>query len=258
MDTIKYEKKDNVGWIILNRPEVLNAQNSLLLSELTFVLQSASEDNDVHIIVITGTGDKAFSAGGDIEEFANLDPLDYLRMHKGTKRPYELVREIPKPIIAMVNGFALGGGCELAMGCDIIIASDNARFGQPEITVGVIPGGGGTQVLPRLIGEKKAKELIFTGGVISAQDALMMGLVNQVVPKEKLLDAVMALIDKLKAKSPAVLSLAKLAVNRSQETPLSIGMECETEYFSLCLATQDQKEGAKAFIEKRKPVYVGK
>ncbi len=258
METIIYDKKDNVAWITFNRPEVLNAQNGVLLRELNTALEQAKEDEGVSIIVLTGAGERAFSAGADIREFINWSAIDFINMYKGTKRPYELLREIPKPVIAMVNGLALGGGCELAMACDIIIASENARFGQPEINVGVIPGGGGTQMLPRLVGEKKAKEMIFTGELISAQEALSLGLVNRIVPREHLRKTVEELIDKLKSKSPAILKLAKLSINKSLETPLAVGLASEIDFFAICCGTEDQKEGAKAFLEKRKPIYKGR
>jgi enoyl-CoA hydratase/carnithine racemase len=170
----------------------------------------------------------------------------------------DLLREIPKPAIAMVNGLALGGGCELAMACDIIIAAENAQFGQPEINVGVIPGAGGTQVLPRLVGEKKAKELVFTGAFISAQEALALGLVNKVVPQEKLRETVMEMARAMLRHSPVILKLCKLAINKSLDVPLSIGMDYERDLFAMCFGTEDQKEGSKAFLEKRKPQYNGK
>ncbi len=156
LQTIIYEKKDSLAWITLNRPEAMNAQNDTMRAELVQVLEDCRDDDNVQVIVITGAGEKAFSAGADISEFPKRTPADVLR-RKGTKRALELLREIPKPVIAMVNGYALGGGCELAMACDIIIASEATQFGQPEIRVGVIPGAGGTQVLPRLVGEKKAR-----------------------------------------------------------------------------------------------------
>jgi len=258
LETIIYDKAKNVAWITLNRPEALNAQNGTLLSELNHALEQANKDDEVYIIIVTGAGDKAFSAGADIGEFINLYTIDVINTYKGKKRPCELIREIPKPVIAMVNGLALGGGCELAMACDLIIAAENARFGQPEITVGVIPGWGGTQVLPRLVGEKKAKELIFAGELISAQEALRLGLVNSVVPREKLREAVEELTDKLKSKSPAILKFAKLSVNKSLDTPLSVGLACEMDFFAMCCGTEDQKEGAKAFLEKRRPIYKGR
>lgn len=258
LETIIYHKEENVVWITFNRPEVLNAQNGTMVSELAKALEQANSDDEVYVIVLTGAGDRAFSAGGDIEEFLDWHSIDFIKMYKGAKRPFELIREIPKPVIAMVNGLALGGGCEIAMACDIIIAAENARFGLPEINVGVIPGGGGTQMLPRLVGEKKAKELIFTGEFISAEEALRLGLVNRIVPMEKLREAVEELVAKLKGKSPAILRYAKLSVNRSLETPLSMGMASEMELFALCCGTKDQKEGTKAFLEKRPPVYTGR
>lgn len=255
--TIIYEKKESLSWITLNRPENLNAQNETLRSELVTALEDSRDDDNVCVIIITGAGEKAFSAGADISEFPNWMPADILQT-KGKIRAYELIREIPKPVIAMVNGYALGGGCELAMACDIIIASENAQFGQPEVRVGVIPGAGGTQVLPRLVGEKKAKELIFTGNRITAKEALELGLVNKVVPQEKLREAVVEMANAILQNSPVIVKLAKIAVNKSLETPLSIGMGYERDLFAVCFGTDDQKEGAKAFLEKRKPNYKGK
>ena len=187
-----YEKKGYVGWLTMNRPEARNGQGPLERAEMIRALESARDDDDVRVIVITGAGD-AFCAGGDISNFPTgaVDFMERIGMQlKGKKRPVEMTREIPKPIIAMVNGLALGAGCELAMACDIIIASEKARFGQPEIRLGLIPGGGGTQMLPRLVGEKKAKELVFTGEMIKAEEALRIGLVNRVVPHERLREAV--------------------------------------------------------------------
>ena len=258
MKTIIYDKQDNVAWLTLNRPEVLNAQNALLLEELYSGLERANEDDEVFVIVITGAGDRAFSAGADIGEFTSWYAIDVIKKYKGAKRTYELVREIPKPVIAMVNGLALGGGCELALACDIIIAGERAQFGLPEINVGVIPGGGGTQMLPKLVGEKKAKELIFTGEFISAAEALRLGIANRVVPTGKLRGEVEQLIDKLKTKSPAILKLAKLSINKSLETTLSAGFASEIDFFAMCCSTDDQKEGANAFLEKRKPLYKGR
>jgi enoyl-CoA hydratase len=257
-ENILYEKKDNVAWITLNRPQVLNSQSIALLNEVTAALNVAKDDDDVRVIVLTGAGEKAFSAGADINMFIAWSPVDAMLWSKLNKRPYEFIREIPKPVIAMVNGMALGGGCEIAMACDIIIASENASFGQPEVNVGVIPGAGGTQILPRLVGEKKAKEMIFTCDRISAKDALALGLVNKVVPADKLKEAVDEVIAKITSKSPVIMKLAKLAVNRSLEVPLYVGMQSEAEFFGACFSTQDQKEGAKAFLEKRAPKYTGK
>lgn len=259
-EKIIYQKKDHVAWITLNRPEVRNAQDPLLREELSRALELGDDDEDVYVMVITGAGE-AFCAGGDIAGFSP-SPVDFMEkiglQVKGKRRPIELTRQIPKPIIAMVNGLALGAGCELAMACDIIIASEDARFGQPEIRVGLIPGGGGTQVLPRLVGEKKAKELVFTGDIISAEEALKLGLVNRVVPKERLREAVEELLANLLKKSPLILKFAKMAVNKALETPLSVGLAYESDLCALCFSTEDLKEGAKAFLEKRPPIYKGK
>jgi len=252
--TIIYEKKSDVVWITLNRPEVLNAQNDLLRGEVVEALESARNDDEIHVVVITGAGEKAFSAGADISEFPKRFPADIIK-EKGKRRPCDVIRDLPKPVIAAVNGLALGGGCELVLACDIVIAAEDAQFGQPEIRIGIIPGGGGTQILPRLIGEKKAKELIFSGRSISAGEALTLGMINQVVPRGKLIEATEKLIQDILKNSPAILKLAKIAVNKSLDMPLSIGMDYERDLFALCFSTDDQKEGAKAFLEKRKPNY---
>jgi len=255
-----YEKKEHVAWITLNRPESKNAQGPFERQELVRALEQGRDDDDVYVMVITGAG-KAFSAGGDIAHFPR-HPVEFMEkigmQVKGKRRPIEMTREIPKPIIAMVNGPALGGGCELAMACDIIIASENARFGQPEILLSLIPGGGGTQMLPRLVGEKKAKELVFTGETINAEEALRIGLVNKVVPKETLREAVGEFAANLCRRSPIILKLAKLAVNKALETPLSVGLAYEVDLCALCFGTEDLYEGAKAFKEKRTPNYKGK
>ena len=257
---IVYEKKDHVVWITLNRPEVKNAQDPVTREELIRALELGRDDDDVYLIVITGAGE-AFSAGGDITGFPQ-NPVEFMEkigmQVKGKKRPIELIREIPKPIIAMVNGLALGGGCEVAMACDIIIASEDAQFGQPEIRVGLIPGGGGTQLLPRLIGEKKAKELVFTGNPVSAEEALRLGLVNKVVPRKELKEATEKFVNILLKRSPLILKFAKMSINRSLETSLSTGLAYEMDLCALCFGTEDLKEGVKAFMEKRPPVYQGK
>jgi len=257
LKNIIYEKKDSLAWITLNRPNVRNAQNDDLRAEVLWALEDSRDDDNVRILILTGAGDKAFSAGADISEFPKRTSADILR-GKGKKRMTDLLREIPKPAIAMVNGLALGGGCELAMACDIIIASENAQFGQPEINVGVIPGAGGTQILPRLVGEKKAKEMVFAGAFIPAQEALALGLVNKVVPQEKLRDTVMEMAGAMLRHSPVILKLCKLAINKSLDVPLSIGLDYERDLFAMCFGTEDQKEGSKAFLEKRKPQYKGK
>ena len=255
--TIIYEKDGNAAWITLNRPDVLNAQSDELRAEVTQALERAGLDDEVYVVVLTGAGEKAFSAGADISQFPSRYPVDVITA-KARRRPYETIREMPKPVIAAVNGLALGGGCELVLACDLVVAADTAKFGQPEIRVGVIPGCGGTQVLPRLMGEKRAKELIFTGRMMDAGEALGYGIVNRVVPLAELREATQQLVSDLLRNSPAILKLAKIAVNKSLETPLSVGMSYERDLFALCFGTEDQKEGAKAFLEKRKPTYSGR
>ena len=255
-DVITYDKEDSVVWITLNRPEVLNALNDQLRRQLILALEQGRDDDEVRVIVITGAGDKAFCAGGDISEFPRLTPTDRLKKKDVTYT--ELIADMPKPVIAMVDGLALGGGNEIAMACDIVVASDNSQFGQPEIRVGIIPGAGGTQRLPRLIGEKKAKELIFTGRLISAQEALELGLINRAVPREKLRETTEELVSQLLKQSPIILRIAKTAIRNSMEMSLHIGLASERELFALCFGTEDQKEGANAFLEKRKPNYQGR
>ncbi|MEM2168824.1 MAG: enoyl-CoA hydratase/isomerase family protein [Candidatus Bathyarchaeia archaeon] len=257
---IIYEKKDGVAWITLNNPERYNALDLEMRRELKQSLEDASRDNGVLAIVIRGAG-KAFSAGGDIRAMAEMKPLEILNIMReaGTALVLsEIIRNAPKPVIAAVHGYCLGAGFELAQACDIIIASEDAIFGQPEINVGLIPGGGGTQRLPRLIGEKKAKELIFTGDRISAKEMEQLGLVNKVVPADKLMDTVNEFIAKIKEKSPVVLAAAKEAINAALEVSLTEGFRYEAHIFAQLFSTEDQKEGARAFLEKRKPSWKGR
>ncbi|MDO8721866.1 MAG: enoyl-CoA hydratase/isomerase family protein [Syntrophales bacterium] len=257
---IIFEKENHTAWITLNRPAAKNAQDPHTREELTQALKRGRDDDDIYVMVITGAGED-FCAGGDIVNFPQ-NPVEFMErigmQIKGTKRPIELAREIPKPVIAMVNGLALGAGMELAMACDMIIAAEDARFGQPEIKVGLIPGGGGTQVLPRLVGEKMAKELVFTGNIISAEEALRIGLVNRVVPREKLKETVDKLVDNLLKKSPIILKFAKMSINKAFEMPLSAGLAYESDLCALCFGTEDLKEGARAFSEKRAPLFKGR
>ena len=258
LQTIIYEQKGHVAWITLNRPEVLNVQNNQLRRELIQALEQARDDKEVHVLVLTGAGDKAFCAGADVNEFLELTLVDRINQVWGATTVCQLIREIPKPVIAMVNGFALGGGNEIVLACDLAISSENALFGQLEIKVGVIPGAGGTQILTRLIGQKRAKELIFTGRTIAAPEALKLGIINSVVPKEKLREAVEELVGVLLKRSPIGLKLAKMAIDQALETTLSAGLAHERELFAMCFGTEDRKEGVRAFIEKREPIYKGR
>ncbi|MFI5420476.1 MAG: enoyl-CoA hydratase/isomerase family protein [Nitrososphaerales archaeon] len=250
------EKK--IAQITLNRPEVMNALNVEIRKEILAALDLAEKEEFVRAVVLTGAGEKAFSAGADIKMFQTMTPflaMEYLKITKGAS---ERIENFPKPVIAAVNGFAIGGGLELAMSCDMILASANAKFGQAEINVGAIPGVGGTQRLPRLIGIKKAKEMIFTGELIDANEALKLGLVNHVFStREEMIHFSEDLVEKISSKSPLILRLAKESLNRSM-AGLSEGLDYESILFSFCFSTADQKEGANAFLEKRKPAFVGK
>ncbi|MGI0079340.1 MAG: enoyl-CoA hydratase/isomerase family protein [Nitrososphaerales archaeon] len=253
---IIFERKQDYAKITINRPEVMNALNIELRKEIIEALSGVEKDEQVRAVVLTGAGEKAFSAGADIKMFQTMTPFiakEYLKTSKGASSKIE---NFPKPVIAAVNGYAIGGGLELAMSCDIIIASDNAKFGQGEINVGAIPGVGGTQRLPRLVGLKKAKEMIFTGELVDAKTALEMGLVNHVVPKSELMKSVEELVSKIATKSPLIITLAKEALNRSA-AGLKDGLDYESTLFALCFGSNDQKEGANAFLEKRAPIFKG-
>lgn len=257
---ILYEKRNGVAWITLNNPDRYNALVHAMRIELKVALSDAGEDEKVRVVVIKGSGE-AFSAGGDIRAFIDWKPIDVLKTYREVGTSFVLarmIREMPKPVIAAVHGYCLGAGFELAQACDIIVASEDAIFGQPEVNVGVIPGGGGTQRLPRLIGEKKAKELIFTGERVPAKELAKLGIINKVVPRDKLIETVNEFIDKIKNKSPIILGAAKEAVNASMEFNLSEGLRYEALLFAQLFSTEDQKEGAKAFLEKRKPEWKGK
>lgn len=251
-ETLIVEKRDNVGVITLNRPQALNALNAALLKELRHILASFSTDDSIGAIVMTGS-QKAFAAGADIKEMQSLDFVDaYLGDFLGG---WDDVAASRKPVIAAVSGFALGGGCELAMMCDFIIASDSAKFGQPEITLGIIPGMGGSQRLTRAVGKAKAMDMVLTGRKMDAQEAERAGLVSRIVPQERLMDEAVEAAGVIASLSRASVLMAKESVNRSFEGTLSEGLRFERRLFQSLFATQDQKEGMAAFAEKRKPVF---
>ncbi len=252
---ILVEQNERVGIVTLNRPKELNALNFQLVGELANALEEFDRNEAVGCIIITGTGEKAFAAGADIKEMADKSPIDMLT---GGFESWERIRRIRTPMIAAVNGYALGGGCELVMHCDMIIASENARFGQPEINIGVIPGAGGTQRLARTLGKYRTMEMVLTGIPVSAQELASLGLVNHVVPKGEHLTEALKLARTVAAQPPIAVRLAKEAVLTAFETSLSEGLDSERKNFFLLFATEDMREGMRAFIEKRKAQFKGK
>ncbi len=239
----------------LNRPEVLNALNMALMGELVDALETLDKDDRVHCSIVTGN-EAAFAAGADIKEMATATTVEMLLRDHFAR--WDRIRKIKKPLIAAVSGFALGGGCELAMACDIIIASETARFGQPEISIGVMPGAGGTQRLTRAIGKARAMEMVLTGRPMTAHEAFEAGLLTKVVPKEMLLDEAKRIAEDIAAKPPIAIRLAKESVLRAFDSMLEGGLEFERKNFYLLFASEDQKEGMKAFTEKRKPAWKGR
>lgn len=256
--TLLFEKDNGIGIVTINRPQAMNALNDLAYSELYQLFLEIEKDSEVRVVIITGSGEKSFIAGTDITNMAKLSPEEARIFSSTLKRTYDLIWNLQKPVIAAINGYALGGGSELAMCADIILASENAKFGQLEINVGIIPGSGGTQRLARLIGINRAKELIYTGNMIDAKTAFSMGMLNKVVPQADLMKEAKALAAKLLEKSSVILKLAKSAINNGAGVDLNTGLNIEIECFSQCFATEDQKESMKAFMEKRKPVIKNK
>lgn len=256
-ETIQLVKDNGVATITLNRPPV-NPLNSQVFLELTLAADELQADASVKAVIITGSGNKAFAAGADISEMAKLTPVEVYYFCQVSRVAFEKIENLGKPVIAAINGLALGGGCELALCCDYRLAADTAKFGQPEINLGIIPGGGGTQRLPRLIGVAKAKELIFLGEVFDAVVAEKMGLVNKVVPADTLMEEARKLAGKLAAKPAVAMKMAKSAINTGINIDLNSALTLETKSFVTAFASDDCKEGIGAFMEKRKPNYTGK
>lgn len=252
MKNVVVEVENEVAVVTISREKSLNALNSETLAELKECFENIAGRKDVRVLILTGAGKKAFVAGADISEMVNATPAEGRQMAKLAKEAFLLIETMPQVTIAAVNGYALGGGCEISMACDIRIASDNAKFGQPEVGLGILPGFGGTQRLARLVGKGRAKELIFTCDQIDAQEAYRIGLANKVVPQDELLDTCKAMAEKIMSKGSYAISLAKEAINTGLDTDLSSGLSLEADLFGLSFSTADKKEGMTAFLEKRK------
>lgn len=258
LKNVIFEKEVNVAIVTINRPKALNALNSQTLNDLDKVLNVLENDNTVYAIILTGAGEKAFVAGADISEMKDLNENQGKEFSLLGNKIFRRFENLNKPVIAAINGFALGGGCELAMACDIRVASEKAKFAQPETSLGITPGFGGTQRLPRIVGEGKAKELIFTGDIIKANEALKIGLVNKVVTPEILMDEAKSLANKIASNAPIAISLCKDAINRGIQVNIDKAIEIEVEDFGKCFSTEDQKEGMTAFMERRSKNFQNK
>jgi enoyl-CoA hydratase/carnithine racemase len=254
---VLYEKKGAIAYVTLNRPKVLNALNTPTWTDLRTAFEDARDDAAVRGVILTGAGDKAFIAGADIGELAHASAIDAERSSRFGQSVLDLIENLGKPVVAAINGFALGGGCETAMACTIRIAVEHAKFGQPEVKLGLLPGGGGTQRLPRLVGKGRALQLILSGGMISAQEAYRIGLVNEVVPAADLIARAEAILKEIGANAPIGIKYSLEAVNKGMDTSQSEGFALEASYFGLCAGTEDKKEGTSAFLEKRAPQFHG-
>ncbi len=251
------DRRGAVSILTINRPDKRNALNGALRCSLLGALDAAARDTSVRVVVLTGAGDKAFVAGADIAEFEGRSPVDQFRVMKQPSI-FDAVERLSKPVIAAINGFCLGGGMELALACDIRIASTSARFGQPEVNLGIIPGGGGTQRLPRVVGLGAACRMILTGDLVDAQEALRLRLVEEVVTPDALLDRAVAIGQSIAAKSPVAVAAAKEATRAALSLPLAEGLKLETALFQLCFASEDKIEGVRAFLDKRTPTFPGR
>jgi enoyl-CoA hydratase len=257
-ESLLYQKKDSIAYVTVNRPKVLNALSQRTWEDLRKAFEDAGEDPTVRGVILTGAGDKAFIAGADISELANVTAVEAETSSSYGQAVLDLIENLGKPVIAAVNGFALGGGCETAMACSIRLASEKAKFGQPEVVLGLIPGGGGTQRLPRLVGKGRALQLILSGEMISAQEAYRIGLVNEVVPAAELITRAEAILKKIFSNAPLAVKYSLEAVNRGLETSQSEGQSLEASLFGLCAGTDDKKEGTQAFLAKRAPQFAGR
>jgi enoyl-CoA hydratase/carnithine racemase len=258
LENVAYEKKGVIAYITLNRPKVLNALNKSLIAELKAAFEASRDDSSVRGVILTGAGDKAFAAGADISEIVNETPLEAEEETRFGQALTTLIENLGKPVIAAVNGFAHGGGCELSMACTIRLAAESAKFGLPEVKLGIMPGYGGTQRLSRLVGKGLALQLILSGGMITAQEAYRIGLVNEVVPSAELIERAEAILNQISANAPQSVKFALEAVNKGLETSLAEGLLIEASLFGILAATEDKKEGTSAFLEKRTPKFQGR
>lgn len=255
LENVLYEKKGLIAYVTVDRPKVLNALNTPTWTDLKAAFEDAKADASVRGVILTGTGDKAFIAGADIGELAHLSAYEAEESSRFGQAVLDLIENLGKPVIAAINGFALGGGCETAMACTMRISVEHARFGQPEVKLGLLPGGGGTQRLPRLVGKGRALQLILTGETISAQEAYRIGLVNEVVPADNLIGRAETILKQVAANAPIAVKFSLDAANKGSEISQSAGLALEAAYFGICAATEDKKEGTSAFLEKRIPQF---
>ena len=258
LENVLYEKRDAIAYVTINRPKVLNALGKATWADLRAAFEDARDDDAVRGVILTGAGDKAFAAGADISELAQASAVQAERLSCLGQEVLDLVENLGKPVVAAINGFALGGGCETAMACTIRIAIEHARFGQPEVKLGLLPGGGGTQRLPRLVGRGRALQLILGGGMIDAQEAWRIGLVNEVVPADSLIPRAEAILKEIAANAPLGVRYALEAVNKGLEASQAEGLALEASVFGLCAATEDKAEGTSAFLEKRAAQFHGR
>jgi enoyl-CoA hydratase/carnithine racemase len=258
LSNILYETKGSIAYVTLNRPKVLNALSQGAWADLKTAFEQARDDAAVLGVILTGAGDKAFIAGEDISELAQATSVDAEKSSRSGQAVLDLIENLGKPVVAAVNGFALGGGCETAIACTIRVAAEHARFGQPEVKLGIPPGAGGTQRLPRLVGKGRALQLILSGEMISAQEAYRIGLVNEVVPPGELIPRCEAILKQILANAPLAVRFALEAVNKGMETSLAAGLVLEASVFAICAGTDDKREGTAAFLEKRAPRFQGR
>ncbi len=258
LENVKFEKKNKIAYVTIDRPKVLNALNMATMQELEQVFTDLAADTETRVVILTGGGEKAFVAGADINELSKNNPVEAKAYTHRGQAVLDLIENLGKPVIACINGFALGGGCEIAMACTMRLASENAKLGQPEVKLGIIPGYGGTQRLPRLVGKGLAMQMVLTGDMISAQEAHRIGLVNEILPADKLIARAEEIAGKIIGMAPLAIQYCMEAVNQGSNMSLPDGLFLEATLFSICCATEDKNEGTRAFLEKRAANFQGK